>query len=161
TVARLPKAGSGWAITAHQAIDPHQIRRRGNVSTPSSLLRFTDLEPPLQAGGNPDQRRAGEASRTCSYSACRAGALGGIMTISGDGSPTGAEIEMRAWAIKRRRDVGVPGQVLAELVLIGCRDHVGLVAVGSEAAAEARGAREVAPRRGQGAVVVLTRITLR
>jgi len=56
------------------------------------------------------------------------------MTISGDGPPTRSEIEMRAWAIKRRRDVGVPGQVLAELVLIGCRDHVGLVVVGSEAA---------------------------
>ena len=71
------------------------------------------------------------------------------MTISGDSPPTRSKIVMRAWAIKRRRDVGVPSQVLAELVLIGCRDHVGLVVVGSETSGI----------YGLGTIVVLPRIT--
>ena len=73
------------------------------------------------------------------------------MTISGDGPPTRSEIVMRAWAVERRRDVGVPGQVLAELVLIGCRDHVGLVRV----------RRETSGIYGLGTIVVLARITWR
>jgi len=61
------------------------------------------------------------------------------MTVRGDASPARPEIEVRARPIKRRRDVGVPGQVLAELVLVGCCDHVGVVVVGSEAVAAAAG----------------------
>ena len=80
------------------------------------------------------------------------------MAVSGDASPTGSQIVVSTGPVKRCRDVHVPGQVLAEHVLIGCGDHVSLVVVGSVAAA---GAGRVAPRRGQGAVVVLARITLR
>ncbi len=80
------------------------------------------------------------------------------MTVSGDAATAGSQIVVSTGPVKRCRDVGVPGQVLAELMLIGCCHHVGLVLIGSEAA-------DViwpnTPRRGQGAVVVLTRITLR
>src|SRR5215831_14619443 len=78
------------------------------------------------------------------------------MTVSGDGAAAGSQIEVSTGPVKRCRDVGVPGQVLAELVLIGCCDHVGLIVVGSEAAGVG-----CAIRRAQGAVVVLARITLR
>src|SRR5215469_12844680 len=85
------------------------------------------------------------------------------MAVSGDAATAGSQIVVSAGPVKRRRDVGVPGQVLAELVLIGCGDHVGLVVVGSEAAAAAAAGyeRRRRPRRGQGAVVVLTRIAVR
>src|ERR1700720_1550201 len=79
------------------------------------------------------------------------------MTVSGDAATAGSQIVMSTGPVKRCRDVGVPGQVLAEHVLIGDGDHVGLVVVGSEAA----GVGCCAPRRGQGAVVMLTRITRR
>src|SRR5262252_9174382 len=83
------------------------------------------------------------------------------MAVSSDASPAGSQIVVSTGPVKRCRDVGVPGQVLAELVLVGCCDHVGLVVVGSEArAAAAAGDEWCARRRGQGAVVVLTRITI-
>src|SRR6516225_9279558 len=84
------------------------------------------------------------------------------MTVSCDAATAGSQIVVSTGPVKRCGDVGVPGQVLAELVLIGCGDHVGLVVVGSEAgAAAAAGAESRPPRRGQGAVVVLTRIAVR
>jgi len=82
------------------------------------------------------------------------------MTVSGDAATAGSQIVMSTGPVKRCRDVGVPGQVLAELVLIGCGDHVRLIVVGSEAADETA-LGKVAPRRGLGAVVVLTRIARR
>src|SRR5438270_9076854 len=128
-------------------------KARGTSRAFELVFNAASLEPPLQAGRNTNQRRAGEASRTCSYSACRTGALGGIMTISGDAPPPGSEIKMRAWAIKRCRDVGVPGQVLAELMLVGCRDHIRLVLIGCNVDARLR--------RRLRAVIVLTRIARR
>ena len=72
------------------------------------------------------------------------------MTVRGDPPPARSEIKMRARAVKRGGDVGVPGQVFAEHVLVGCGDHVRLIVVGSEA---------VGPiRRDLSAVVVLSRI---
>ena len=62
------------------------------------------------------------------------------MTVSGDGATAGSQIVVSTGPVKRCRDVGVPRQVLAEHVLIGCSDQVGLVVVGSEAVAAAAGA---------------------
>ena len=76
------------------------------------------------------------------------------MTVSGDAATAGSQIVVSTVPVKRCRDVGVPGQVLAELVLIGCGDHVGLIVIGGVAAA-------AAVRRRQNAVVMLTRITVR
>src|SRR5262249_47278818 len=51
------------------------------------------------------------------------------MAVRRHAASTGTQIEVRARSIKRRRDVGVPGQVLAELVLPGRGDHIGLVVI--------------------------------
>ena len=61
------------------------------------------------------------------------------MTVSGDAATAGSQIVMSTGPVKRCRDVGVPGQVLAELMLIGCGDHVGLIFICSEADAAAAG----------------------
>ena len=102
----------------------------------------SNLEPPLYAGGNTNQRRAGETVGACKGSTrCRSvRKVIGIMTVSGDGATAGSQIVVSTGPVKRCRDVGVPRQVLAEHVLIGCCDHVGLVVVGSEAVAAAAGA---------------------
>src|SRR5215469_6748525 len=116
----------------------------------------SNLEPPLQAGRHANQCRAGETVGGCKGST-RCGSARkviGIMAVSGDGATAGSQIVVGTGPVKRRRDVGVPGQVLAELVLVGCGDHVGLILIGSIAAA-------AAVRRRQSAVVVLTRITVR
>lgn len=62
------------------------------------------------------------------------------MTVSGDAATAGSQIVVSTGPVNRCRDVGVPGQVLAELVLIGCSDHVGLILIGSIADAAAAGA---------------------
>src|SRR5262249_41879765 len=93
----------------------------------------SNLEPPLQAGRHANQRRAGEAVWSCASSAgSRCAAVIGIVAVSGNAPAARAEIKVRARTVERRRDVGVPGQVLAELMLIGCRDHIRLILIGSK-----------------------------
>ena len=59
------------------------------------------------------------------------------MAIGCHAATAGTQIVVRAGSIKRRRDVGVPGQVLAELVLPGRSDHIGLVVIRGEKASSA------------------------
>ncbi len=75
------------------------------------------------------------------------------MAICCHATAASAEVKMRARSVERCGDVGVPGQVLAEHVLVGRGDHVRLIVVGSVAADPIR--------RDQSAVVVLTRIARR
>src|SRR5690349_18131822 len=80
------------------------------------------------------------------------------MTISGDTPAAGSQIVVSTGPVKRCRDVGVPGQVLAELMLVGCGDHVRLILIGGKAD---RSSRVSLTRHLQRTVVVLARIARR
>ena len=54
------------------------------------------------------------------------------MAVSRNAAAARAEIVMRARTVERRRDVGVPGQILAELMFIGRGDHIGLILIRGE-----------------------------
>src|SRR6516225_7897738 len=126
----------------------------------SSCTRTSPLEPPLDAGGDAGKNGSGEAMRLRNQAARGAE---GVVAVGGDAAAAGTKVEMGSRLVDGRRDGGVPGQVRAELVLIGRGDHVRRVywidngqTAGGAAVDRSAGDRNVGERR-----IVLSRIAVR
>lgn len=102
----------------------------------------------MQASRDTDEGRTGIAIRVRQGTARR---VIGVMAVRGDPAAACTEIVVSAWAVKCRRYVAVPGQILAEHVLIRGGDHVRLILIAGKG--HSRCSRAVSNRNC--AVVVL------